>query len=450
MGTLGFVAAWTLAWLIAALIPGLPRTPRARGFAWLFPAAGIALLIVFRSEPAGLRLLASSLLFLYLMKGAVTLQSPPVRLRLLDHLLFVTIWPGMDAESFAQRAPAPNGTGARFGRGLTLMLFGIAVAGATAIFLPWIPPMAVGWLGIAGILLTVHFGASEVMTSALWMLGRPVRPLFDRPYASRTLSEFWTRRWNLAFVEMDRRLFLPALVGRIGLRRAIFAVFLISGLLHEMAISYSVGAGWGGPMLYFAIQCLGLGLERRWRVRSKLWTLAWIFVPLPLLFHTPFRNQLIVPLFVWLHHQITSQPLTWYVGALLWSLGAMQLCVLLASSQVPKKLNWSEELPRLSPFNRKLMWTYGIFIVTTIVSFAILTLVLHDSFLRGETAAIGLASFMCGFWALRLVFDAFYFRSEDWPAGEEFKVGHALLNALFAYLVLGYGAVAAYGWLARR
>jgi alginate O-acetyltransferase complex protein AlgI len=128
----------------------------------------------------------------------------------------------------------------------------------------------------------------------------------------------------------------------------------------------------------------------------------------------------------------------------------LQLCVLLASAQVPKRLNWREELPRLSPFNQKLMWTYGIFIVTTIVSFAILTLVLHGSFLRGEPAAVALATFMSLFWTLRLVFDACYFRSEDWPEGEEFRVGHVLLNALFTFLVLGYGVVAAYGWLHKR
>jgi hypothetical protein len=32
--------------------------------------------------------------------------------------------------------------------------------------------------------------------------------LFDRPLAARTLNDFWTRRWNLPFVEMNRRLFM--------------------------------------------------------------------------------------------------------------------------------------------------------------------------------------------------------------------------------------------------
>src|SRR6202007_696488 len=110
--------------------------------------------------------------------------------------------------------------------------------------------------------------------------------------------------------------------------------------------------------------------------------------------------------------------------------------------QVPGRLHWREELPRLSPFNRKLMWTYGIFIVFSILGFAVLTLALPRSFLRGEPAAVGLASFMCLFWVFRLLFDAIYFRSEDWPPGVDLQVGHALLNALFVYLALGYGVVA--------
>jgi alginate O-acetyltransferase complex protein AlgI len=444
-GTAGFGIAWSVAWIAAAAAPAV----RGRGWiAWLFPLAEPVLLAVFRDQAPAVRLAASSLLFLYLMKGAVALRTPGLRLRPLDHFLFTTVWPGMDPERFALRAAAPSGTGARFGRGLVLALAGLGGAAGLALAYPYLPAAWVGWLGIAAILTAVHFGVSEILTATLWLLGRPVRPLFDRPFASRSLNDFWSRRWNLAFVEMDRRLFLPGLVRVLGLRRSVFAVFLISGLLHEMAISYPAGRGWGGPMLYFVLQGVGLAAERRWRVRSRLWTFAWVLAPLPILFHAPFRETLIVPLFAWLHGLAVSRPLGWYVDWLLWALGGLQLCVLLASAQVPKRLNWREELPRLSPFNRKLMWTYGIFIVTTIVSFAILTLVLHGSFLRGEPAAVALATFMSIFWTLRLVFDACYFRSEDWPEGEEFRVGHVLLNALFTFLVLGYGVVAAYGWLA--
>lgn len=45
----------------------------------------------------------------------------------------------------------------------------------------------------------------------------------------------------------------------LGPRRAFFAAFLFSGVLHEVAITFPVGIGYGLPTLYFAIQ--GLTVE---------------------------------------------------------------------------------------------------------------------------------------------------------------------------------------------
>lgn len=438
-----FAVVWTVAFLLSAILPGyLPR--RA---AWLFPAAGLVLLAAFHDVPAGFRLLASSLLFLYLMKAAC-LTLGGARLGGVDRAIFATVWPGMDAENLAERAPCPDGEGRKFARSLTVTLFGLGSVLAIAIFYPQIGAFWAGWLGIGAILCSLHFGMSGVLTSLLRLAGRPVKPLFDRPFASVTLSEFWTKRWNLAFVEMDRRLFLPGLVRWFGLRRAVFGVFFISGLLHEMAISYPAGGGWGGPLAYFVLQCLGLVAERRWKIRSRLWALGWVLLPLPILFHAPFREVLVAPLFAWLHGALFQWPLVNYLHLVLWSLPVMQLSVLMASYQVPKRLNWHEDLAQLTPFNRKLMWTYAIFIVSTVIAFAVLTFALHGEFIRGERAAAGLAFFMSGFWVLRLVFDTFYYRSEDWPEGEIFMFGHALLNALFVYLALGYGVAGV--WAATR
>lgn len=440
-----FLSVWAFVLALSAALPIL-RLPKP--IAWVFPLLGLALLAAFYDQPPAYRLLASSLFFLYLMKAAVLIEAPVKTLGALDRVLFTTIWPGMDAERLSLRQPAGKEVGAWFGKGLALTLAGGGGIVMLALLYPRLDRNWLGWLGIASLLTTIHFGVSGILTSALRLGNRPVAPLFDRPFASRSLSEFWTKRWNLAFVEMDRRFFLPALRRLVGRRKAVFGVFLVSGLLHEMAISYPAGAGWGGPLLYFAIQCVGLLLERRWRVHSRVWALVWVLAPLPALFHAPFRRTLIVPFFGWLYAQLTSWPLESYVSALLWSLPVMQLSVLLASVQVPRRLNWHEELAQLSSFNRKLMWTYGIFTVGTILAFAILTLFLHDSLMRGERAAVGLACFMFAFWTLRLLFDAFYFRSEDWPAGPSFSVGHALLNALFLYLALGYGIAGL--WAATR
>ncbi len=130
----------------------------------------------------------------------------------------------------------------------------------------------------------------------------------------------------------------------------------------------------------------------------------------------------------------------------LWLAGIGHFCVLGASFQVPARLGWKYDLLKLAPFNRKLMWTYSGFTLFTIVAFGLLTLSLHEEFLRGEPAALGLASFIGMFWTLRLLVDFFYFTHEDWPAGRGMVLGHVLLSTLFVALAATYlGLVAWHG-----
>jgi hypothetical protein len=56
-----------------------------------------------------------------------------------------------------------------------------------------------------------------------------------------------------------------------------------------------VNAGFGLPFLYFLIQGASMLAQRR-AGRSRLWTLAALILPLPLLFHAPFLNGVIWPL----------------------------------------------------------------------------------------------------------------------------------------------------------
>jgi alginate O-acetyltransferase complex protein AlgI len=56
---------------------------------------------------------------------------------------------------------------------------------------------------------------------------------------------------------------VAALVGRSW---GIAAAFLASGILHELAISVPARAGFGLPLIYFALQ----GRRCSWRGRSRL------------------------------------------------------------------------------------------------------------------------------------------------------------------------------------
>ena len=89
-------------------------------------------------------------------------------------------------------------------------------------------------------------------------------------------------------------------------RAALAATFLFSGLVHELAISVPVRAGYGLPMTYFILQGLlvlfettlhhaGFPINRRpWL--GRLWVWFWIVAPLPILFHRPFLAGVVWPL----------------------------------------------------------------------------------------------------------------------------------------------------------
>lgn len=125
----------------------------------------------------------------------------------------------------------------------------------------------------------------------------------------------------------------------------------------------------------------------------------------------------------------------------LWAAGIGHFVILIASVQVPGKLEWKRDLAQLKPFNRKLLWVQSSFTVLTIIAFGTWTLVLHQEMLRGDRAAMGIAAFIGIYWTARILVDAFYFSHTDWPQGRQFVIGHILLTTLFSCLALTYVSV---------
>jgi alginate O-acetyltransferase complex protein AlgI len=209
-------------------------------------------------------------------------------------LAFAGGWVGMRPRLFLE----PGGRGgarplAR--RGLVRLALGLLLVGAAR--LSWsllgarLPATVLLCVGLS---LAVHFGACTLL-AAFWR-ARGVRAdaVFRAPVRSRSLAEFWARRWNLAYSEMCGIVLYRPLAGATGRRPAVFATFLFSGLLHEMAISLPVRAGFGMPFLYFALHGVLALLEPKRPGRA--WTAFWILAPLPLLFHRPFVTRVLWPL----------------------------------------------------------------------------------------------------------------------------------------------------------
>jgi ABC-type nickel/cobalt efflux system permease component RcnA len=130
-----------------------------------------------------------------------------------------------------------------------------------------------------------------------------------------------------------------------------------------------------------------------------------------------------------------------WISLALWLAGPGHFAILIASFQVPDRLEWKQDLGKLTSFNRKLMWVHGAFAVYTIISFGALTLLLHDEMLDGQRAAVALATFIGIYWLLRATVDFTYYDHSDWPKGRAFTAGHVLLTSLFIFLSVTYLAV---------
>jgi alginate O-acetyltransferase complex protein AlgI len=176
-------------------------------------------------------------------------------------------------------------------------------------------PLAAGWTGMIGLILLLHFGTFGLLAAAWRANGVPVIPIMRFPVGAASLSEFWGRRWNLAFRDLAHRVVFAPVSHRWGHKVALWASFAVSGLAHELVISVPAGAGYGLPTTYFLLQALGVILERRADspVRSDLktadksvrapflwrWlrTHAFTLLPAFILFHPPFVKRVMIPFF---------------------------------------------------------------------------------------------------------------------------------------------------------
>ena len=296
-------AAVIVATLVLAFLATRVRKPRAgRAAAWLVAllAVGAAHAVTIE-EPPGFRMLALIAALLFAMKGVVSVEARAgggTRLPWWRFLAFATLWPGMRPETFARLGPPREGGGTLLGRGLTRLAAGIVLLGAgRATWSASGSRFAATALFLAGLSLTLHFGIFGVLAGLWRTAGVDAQPLFRAPLRSRGLAEFWGRRWNVAFAEMTSAAVYRPIAAAAGRRAGMLAAFALSGIFHEIAISLPVGAGFGGPFLYFAVHGLLTAAERGRGVPfGRAATLAALVLPLPLLFHRPFLAGVVWPL----------------------------------------------------------------------------------------------------------------------------------------------------------
>jgi len=283
----------------------------ARISAWALVLIGMCGLERFCSDEApGFRMLALIGMGLFGMKAVVAVESRISGRAPLDpkHWLFFSAgWFGMRPALFSSSACGNRQGGASLiKKGLARIVYGLLLVllarWAWAAFdSRWVATL----LMLPGLSLILHFGLFNIVAGLWRVVGFDCRSLFKAPLYSQSLSEFWSRRWNLAFSEMTALAVHRPCKRRLGPATATVLAFLFSGLLHEAAISLPVKAGFGFPMLYFLLHGAAMLVEKFLRDRGhplegwrgRLWTIAWLVVPLPFLFHQPFLRGVVWPLF---------------------------------------------------------------------------------------------------------------------------------------------------------
>jgi hypothetical protein len=239
-------------------------------------------------------------------------KRKPLTLTFKQWFIFAGGWAGMRAEPFEKLGSAPVPGGWPMVRmGISRILAGLLLIflGHEILLLPYKPEviyMVVSVVLLIGLSLILHFGMLSISAGMWRFSGVNTYLLFRQPVKATSLTEFWSKRWNIAFSEMTSVAIFRPLKNKIGGAAALMLAFMFSGLLHELALSVPVNSGYGLPMVYFIIQGLVVLMEKVLISRkitflkkgaiAHIWVFFWLVTPMPLLFHPEFIKQIVWPL----------------------------------------------------------------------------------------------------------------------------------------------------------
>jgi alginate O-acetyltransferase complex protein AlgI len=170
----------------------------------------------------------------------------------------------------------------RVTNGLKLMLWGffkkVLIADRLAIVVNQVYDAPTQYEGVPLIIATIFFtfqiycdfsGYSDIAIGAAKVMGFDLMKNFNRPYHSKTISEFW-KRWHISLSTWFRDyLYIPLGGNRVIKWRwyyNLFITFLISGLWHGANWTYIIWGALHGFYLVFAI----VSQDIRTNIKKKL------------------------------------------------------------------------------------------------------------------------------------------------------------------------------------
>jgi hypothetical protein len=216
---------------------------------------------------------------------------------------YLFLWPGMNATQFLDATIiVPRPTTREWIFAIAKNFSGAALIWLVARRMPY--PLLAAWIGMLGLILILHFGAFHLLSLAWRSAGISAQPIMQHPLESKSLSEFWGKRWNLGFRQLSHDWIFAPIRKHFGIATATLAAFAASGLIHDLVISVPARAGYGLPTAYFLAQGIGVLIERsnlgakiglQQGATGWLWMAFFTAAPAYFLFHPWFAMRVMLP-----------------------------------------------------------------------------------------------------------------------------------------------------------
>jgi hypothetical protein len=221
-----------------------------------------------RLESVGLSMVLGTAGLIGLLKSGVMLRTHA------GGWAFALLWPGMNVSQFEGMAPIMRKPWLRSAAAY-------AITGALLLYADvW--PLLGWWLVLMG-------GAGNALAAFWWWLGNDVRRVMAVEECGGSLGRFWAVGFCAPLRDAVMRLVILPLKQRQRTGNVLLfaAAFLTYGMLAEMMLLMAGQEALGRGILYFAIQAVGVGMERRWlrgKEGSWRWLLMMVWVAAPIFF----------------------------------------------------------------------------------------------------------------------------------------------------------------------
>jgi hypothetical protein len=218
------------------------------------------------------------------------------------------VWYGMQPLQFLRGQKTAPGAPVPTVYGFFLnVATGVALVWGVPLVLPGATPLVLRfWIALVGFTFLFLIARLDFYGLIFRAMGFAVEKVWHCPVAATTLGEFWGQRWNRIVSGFLREVVFFPVARRVGARAALFAVFVYSGVYHEF-VSFMSGSGYGGPLLYFLLQYVGVSIENVRPIRRHLqarpwigraWTLAVVVLPVGLFLNQALVDEYLMPALV--------------------------------------------------------------------------------------------------------------------------------------------------------